>query len=40
LRPDAQPGIHANFARRIIDAHGGGIEYDRETIRVTLPLSQ
>lgn len=40
FRPDAQPGIHANFARRIIDAHGGGIEYDPETIRVTLPLSQ
>lgn len=37
---EAPPGIHANFARRVIEAHGGGVEFDHDTIRVTLPLSE
>lgn len=40
FRDDAQPGIHATFARRIIEAHGGGLEFEHDTIRVTLPLSE
>jgi nitrogen fixation/metabolism regulation signal transduction histidine kinase len=35
----ASPGIHAAFAKRIIEAHGGVIEFDNDAIRVKLPLS-
>ena len=40
FRADSQPGIHADFARRIIEAHGGNVEFDHDTIRVILPLSE
>ena len=40
LRDGAQPGIHAQFAKRVIEAHGGVVEFDHDKIRVTLPLSE
>lgn len=41
LAPDtnASPGIHAAFATRIVEAHGGVVEFDNDAIRVKLPLS-
>jgi nitrogen fixation/metabolism regulation signal transduction histidine kinase len=36
----ATPGIHAAFARRIIEAHGGVVDIDKEAILVKLPLSE
>jgi nitrogen fixation/metabolism regulation signal transduction histidine kinase len=36
----SQPGIHAAFARRIIEGHGGVVEFQSNTIKVTLPLSE
>ena len=36
----SSPGIHAAFAKRIIEAHGGVIEFEDETIKVKLPLSE
>lgn len=36
----AQPGLHAAFAKRVIEAHGGLVEFDHGKIRVTLPLSE
>ena len=36
----ASPGIHAAFAKRIIEAHGGVVEFDNDAIRVKLPLSE
>ena len=40
LREDVEPGIHAQFAKRAIEAHGGVVEFDRDKIRVKLPLSE
>lgn len=40
LRDGAQPGIHAQFAKRVIEAHGGVVEFNHDKIRVTLPLSE
>ena len=40
LRDGLEPGVHAQFAKRAIEAHGGVVEFDREKIRVTLPLSE
>jgi hypothetical protein len=40
LRDAAEPGIHAQFAKRAIEAHGGVVEFARDKIRVTLPLSE
>ncbi len=40
LRNGTEPGIHAQFAKRAIEAHGGVVEFDRDKIRVTLPLSE
>jgi light-regulated signal transduction histidine kinase (bacteriophytochrome) len=40
LRDGAQPGIHAQFAKRVIEAHGGVVEFDHDKIRVTLPLAE
>ena len=40
LRDGIEPGIHAQFAKRAIEAHGGVVEFDRDKIRVTLPLSE
>ncbi len=37
---DAQPGLQAAFAKRIIEAHGGVVEFAHDRIRVTLPLSE
>jgi hypothetical protein len=37
---DAQPGLHAAFAARVIEAHGGVLEITQDKIRVTLPLSE
>ena len=34
------PGIHAAFAKRIIEAHGGVVDFDSEVIKVKLPLSE
>jgi nitrogen fixation/metabolism regulation signal transduction histidine kinase len=34
------PGIHAAFAKRIIEAHGGVVDFDDEAIKVKLPLSE
>jgi signal transduction histidine kinase len=34
------PGIHAAFAKRIIEAHGGVVDFDNESIKVKLPLSE
>jgi signal transduction histidine kinase len=34
------PGIHAAFAKRIIEAHGGVVEFADEAINVKLPLSE
>jgi len=34
------PGIHAAFARRIVEAHGGVVDFDKEAIKVRLPLSE
>lgn len=34
----AEPSMHATFAKRVINAHGGRIQFLRNTIRVTLPL--
>jgi signal transduction histidine kinase len=36
----ARPGIHAAFAKRIIEAHGGVVDFDNEAIKVRLPLSE
>jgi signal transduction histidine kinase len=36
----ASPGIHAAFAKRIIEAHGGVIDFADEAIKVKLPLSE
>ena len=33
-----EPGMHAAFAKRVINAHGGRIEFLRNRVRVTLPL--
>ena len=35
---DAEPSMHATFAKRVINAHGGRIQFLRDIIRVTLPL--
>jgi light-regulated signal transduction histidine kinase (bacteriophytochrome) len=40
LRDSTDHGIHAQFAKRAIEAHGGVVEFDRDKIRVTLPLSE
>ena len=40
LREGIEPGIHAQFAKRAVEAHGGVVEFDRDKIRVTLPLSE
>ncbi|MFY9619643.1 MAG: hypothetical protein WAM70_18075 [Pyrinomonadaceae bacterium] len=40
LRDGIEPGIHAQFAKRAVEAHGGVVEFDRDKIRVTLPLSE
>ena len=40
FRDGTQPGIHAQFAERVIEAHGGVVEFDHDKIRVTLPLSE
>ena len=34
------PGIHAAFAKRIIEAHGGVVDFDETAIKVKLPLSE
>lgn len=34
------PGIHAAFARRIIEAHGGVVEFGTDALKVKLPLSE
>jgi nitrogen fixation/metabolism regulation signal transduction histidine kinase len=34
------PGIHAAFAKRIIEAHGGVVSFENEAIKVKLPLSE
>jgi len=34
------PGIHAAFAKRIVEAHGGVVDFDNEAIKVKLPLSE
>jgi len=34
------PGIHAAFAKRIIEAHGGVVEFTNDSINVKLPLSE
>lgn len=36
----AHSSIHAAFAKRVIEAHGGMLEFDMDKIRVTLPLSE
>ena len=36
----SSPGIHAAFAKRIIEAHGGVVDFDNEAINVKLPLSE
>jgi hypothetical protein len=36
----ASPGIHAAFAQRIVEAHGGVVEFAEEAINVKLPLSE
>ena len=36
----SSPGIHAAFAKRIIEAHGGVVDFDKEAIKVKLPLSE
>lgn len=36
----ALPGIHAAFAKRIIEAHGGVVDFENEAIKVKLPLSE
>jgi len=33
-----EPGVPAAFAKRVINAHGGRVEFLRNSIRVTLPL--
>jgi len=37
---EAEPSLHAAFAKRVVEAHGGVVEFDHDTIRVTLPLSE
>ena len=37
---DSSPGIHAAYARRIIEAHGGVVDFDNDAINVKLPLSE
>jgi nitrogen fixation/metabolism regulation signal transduction histidine kinase len=34
------PGIHAAVGKRIIEAHGGVVEFDHQAIKVKLPLSE
>ena len=34
----ADPSMHVTFAKRVINAHGGRIQFLRDMIRVTLPL--
>ena len=34
----AEPSMHATFAKRVINAHGGRIEFVKNMIRVTLPI--
>ena len=36
----SSPGIHAAFAKRIVEAHGGVVDFDNEAINVKLPLSE
>jgi nitrogen fixation/metabolism regulation signal transduction histidine kinase len=36
----SSPGIHAAFAKRIIEAHGGVVDFETEAIKVKLPLSE
>jgi len=36
----SSPGIHAAFAKRVIEAHGGVVDFDNEAINVKLPLSE
>lgn len=36
----SSPGIHAAFAKRIIEAHGGVVDFNNDAIKVTLPLSE
>ena len=33
-----EPGMHGAFAKRVINAHGGRIDFLRNMVRVTLPL--
>jgi len=40
LSSASAPGIHAAFAKRIIEAHGGVVDFDHEAIKVKLPLSE
>jgi len=40
LSSASAPGIHAAFAKRIIEAHGGVVDFDSEAINVKLPLSE
>lgn len=35
---DAEPSMHATFAKRVVNAHGGRIEFLKNMIRVTLPI--
>ncbi len=35
---DAEASMHANFAKRIVNAHGGRLEFLKNMIRVTLPI--
>ena len=35
-----EPGIHGAFAKRVVEAHGGSIDFGPEVIRVQLPLSE
>jgi signal transduction histidine kinase len=37
---ESSPGIHAAFAKRIVEAHGGVIDFDKDAIKVKLPLSE
>lgn len=39
-KPGAEPGVHGAFGKRVIEAHGGIVEFAPETIRVNLPLSE
>lgn len=40
LRSDLEPGVYAQFAKRVVEAHGGVVEFNQDKISVTLPLSE